>query len=91
VTFAQAKKIAAAQGAQWRLPTKEELISLLEKSGKKTSFDKAAFPNITATIFWAVRPEKNDNLNAWLVDFRNGHVIGNSGGAKFLVRLIRAG
>jgi hypothetical protein len=90
VSFAQAKKIAAAAGAQWRVPHKEELISLLEKTGKKTSINKEVFPNSTATIFWADRPEKNDNLNAWLVDFRNGHVIGNSGEAKFLVRLTRA-
>ena len=90
LTFAQAKQAAATAGAQWRLPKKEELLSLLEKTGKKVSINKETFPNTTATIFWAVRPEKNDNLNAWLVDFRNGHVFGNSGEAKFLVRLVYA-
>ncbi len=89
VTFAEAKKIAASAGATWRVPTKDELLSLLEKSGKKVSINKDAFPNTTATIFWAVRPETNDNLNAWLVDFRNGHVFGNTGEVKFLVRLTR--
>jgi hypothetical protein len=90
VTFAQAKKLAADAGAQWRVPHKEELVSLLERKGKKTNINKEAFPNTTATIFWADRPDKNDNLNAWLVDFRNGHVLGNSGEAKFLIRLTRA-
>ena len=88
LSFAQAKQAAAKAGGQWRLPKKEELLSLLEKTGKKVSISKETFPNTTATIFWAVRPEKDDNLNAWLVDFRNGHVLGNSGEAKFLVRFV---
>jgi hypothetical protein len=37
-----------------------------------------------------MRPETNDNLNAWLVDFRNGRVVGNARKVNHFVRLVRS-
>ncbi|MDP2366843.1 hypothetical protein [Rhodoferax sp.] len=41
-------------------------------------------------MFWATRPQASDNLNAWIVNFGNGHVYGNTGSKAPFVRLVRA-
>jgi hypothetical protein len=93
-TFAAAKKHAAAQapvGAQaWHVPSKVEMLTLVDKSQKKKPrIDGKAFPGTPAKLFWAVRPEDRDNLNAWIVDFGNGKVYGNTGSKAPLLRLVR--
>ena len=77
-------------GPTWRLPTKDELTGLVDKTQKKPMIDKAAFPGTPAAIFWSTRPEATDNLGAWLVDFKNGRVFGNTRKASYMVRLVRA-
>lgn len=86
VTLAKAKEM----GPNWRLPTKDELTGLVDKTQKKPMIDKAAFPGTPAAIFWSTRPEATDNLGAWLVDFKNGRVFGNTRKASYMVRLVRA-
>lgn len=84
-------KDAKAAPAGWRLPTKDELKGLVDKSAKKAKIDATAFPGTPGGIFWAGKPEANDDLGAWLVDFRNGKVFGNTRKSTHLVRLVRAG
>jgi hypothetical protein len=89
-SFVAAKKhTAATQG--WRVPAKEELTTLIDKGQKKKPLiDAKAFPGTPAKLFWAVRPEDKDNLNAWIVDFGNGKVYGNTGSKAPLLRLVRS-
>ena len=91
--FAGAKAAAEAStgaGKGWRLPTREELRSLVDlKIKKKPKIDATAFPNTPSLPSWATREGSNDNLNAWLVNFANGRVQGNIGQAKFPLRLVR--
>jgi len=88
---AKAKAAASAQGA-WRVPTRDELVGLVDmKSKKKPRIDGEAFPMTPAVPFWATRPGTDDNLNAWLVSFSSGKVAGNVGQSKFALRLVRAG
>lgn len=81
---------ASASAQAWRLPTKAELLSLVDKSKKKPLIDTSAFPGTPNAMFWATRPEANDNLNAWIVNFGNGRVYGNTGSKAPHVRLVRA-
>ena len=74
----------------WRLPTRDELLTLVDKTKKKPAIDGNAFPNTPPTMFWATRPESSDNLNAWIVDFSRGHVFGNNGTKAPHLRLVRA-
>lgn len=92
-SFSAAKKAATAAGAGgWRIPSREELLGLVDKAAKKKPrIDGAAFPKTPSTLFWATRAGSADDLNAWLVSFANGKVIGNTGQAKFPLRLVRAG
>ncbi len=88
--LADAKAMGAKMTPVWKLPTKDELKGLVDKSSKKKpSIDKVAFPGTPSAIFWAAKPEATDALGAWLVDFGNGKVFGNTGKAKYFVRLVR--
>ena len=90
-SYVNAQKYVAAQApALWRLPTRDELLSLVDKTRKKPAIDGNAFPNTPPTLFWATRAESQDNLNAWIVDFSRGHVFGNNGTKAPHLRLVRA-
>lgn len=88
----QAAGAAKAGAKAWRIPSKDELLGLVDKaSKKKPRIDGDAFPNTPSTLFWATRPGTDDNLNAWLISFANGKVMGNVAEAKFPLRMVRAG
>jgi hypothetical protein len=83
---------AAAKGDSkaWRIPTRDELVGLVDKSAKKKPrIDVNAFPQTPAQPFWAMRPGSDDDLSAWLVNFANGKVSGNTGQRRFPLRLVR--
>ena len=92
LTLSKAREIgasAATPGLKWRVPKLDELTTLIERKRKKPAIDVAIFPGTPSAIFWALRPEFQDDLNVWLVDFGNGHVFGNTRKASFFVRLVR--
>jgi hypothetical protein len=90
--FGEAKQRAdaasPAQGKAWRVPTKDELSTLVVKQKKKPMTDAQAFPNTPASLQWAKRPGFDDNLNGWMIDFATGKGFGGSG-AKESLRLVR--
>ena len=93
--YGEAKDAAAAAAKAdtraWRIPTKDELVTLVDKTAKKKPLiDVKAFPQTPAKPFWALRPGSDDDLSAWLVNFANGKVTGNAGQRKFSLRLVRA-
>jgi len=92
--YSEAKEAAAAaakgDNKAWRIPTKDELVALVDKTAKKKPrIDVKAFPQTPAKPFWAMRPGSDDDLNAWLVNFANGKVSGNTGQRRFPLRLVR--
>ncbi len=91
LTLANAKAIGDTLAPAWRLPTREELTSIVDKTRSKPAIDGAAFPATPPSMFWALRPDSSDALNAWLVDFSKGHVFGNNRKGGYFVRLVRSG
>jgi hypothetical protein len=88
----QAASAAKTGAKEWRIPSRDELLTIVDKQAKKKPrIDGTAFPKTPSAPFWATRPGTDDNLNAWLVSFANGKVTGNAGQAKFPLRLVRAG
>ena len=86
-----AANVAKADSKAWRIPTKDELVSLVDKTAKKKPrIDVKVFPQTPSLPFWAMRPGSDDDLNAWLVNFANGKVHGNAGQRKFPLRLVRS-
>jgi len=90
-SYGAAKKAAGAAGSGWRVPTREELVGLVDKKAKKPKIDAQAFPKTPNLSFWASRQGSDDDLGAWLVSFANGKVTGNVGQAKFPLRLVKSG
>lgn len=87
-SYAGARK---AGSGGWRVPTREELVGILDKGAKKKPrIDAEVFPKTLSTGFWASKPGSDDNLNAWVVNFSNGQVRANLGQKKFPLRLVRA-
>jgi hypothetical protein len=81
----------ATTGKAWRIPSREELVTLYDvKAKKKPKVDGTMFPKATNGPFWATRAGSDDNLNAWLVNFGSGTVRGYTGQTKFPLRLVRA-
>ena len=85
-------RVAQREGKAWRIPSREELVALVDMTTKKKPrIDSQAFPQTPAKLFWATRAGTDDDLNAWLVSFANGKVRANNGQSKFPLRLVRAG
>ena len=75
--------------ADWRLPTRAELESLVSVTRANPALDPDAFPKSTAAPVWTDTPSAGAPASAWFVDF-------GGGGSAFLaqqyparVRLVR--
>ncbi|HEY4368947.1 MAG TPA: DUF1566 domain-containing protein [Steroidobacteraceae bacterium] len=81
--------IAKASG-HWRLPTKDELSTLISPTCKDPAINEAAFPDMELLKLWYWTSSEN-GATAWYVAFGGGTV--RSGGPTDLdsVRLVRRG
>jgi hypothetical protein len=53
----------------WRLPTRIELISILDLRQSSPGIDGDAFPNTARTFFWTSTPVASSSMMAWVIDF----------------------
>lgn len=94
-TFEEAAQAAAelncsagyAGYRDWRMPTREELESLVKQSSMPT-IDGAAFPNTPATFYWSSSPYIL--CDAWGVGFGSGNSKPDSWRHHYAVRLVRS-
>lgn len=86
--------IALCGFRDWRVPTKEELITLLHPININPTVDGYWLPNTASYFYWTSSPDFYYGVErAWFVRFDNG-VIGNSNSYRnysFSLRLVRAG
>lgn len=77
----------------WRLPTAEELQSILDYSvaSPEPPFDALWFPHTVHNYFWSTSSVVGDSDYAWIVDFHDGSVIDDFRSFSGHVRLVRAG
>jgi hypothetical protein len=57
-------------GGGWRLPTRIELVSLVDYTNPNPVIDMSAFPDTPADYFWSSSVYAGDAMNAWNVNFR---------------------
>ncbi|MCX7088306.1 MAG: DUF1566 domain-containing protein [Methylococcales bacterium] len=79
--------------SDWRLPTIDELESLVNKhKGKEGDYiHPDIFPNNNGAVFWSSISVVNKKNMAWGVDFDDGYTPGNDKSNFNQVRLVRIG
>ncbi len=77
----------------WRLPNRNELASLVERSCYNPSINATLFPNTFISDYWSASPRTTHTPGtAWGVNFTNGEVQGDSmDSVDNYVRLVRGG
>jgi hypothetical protein len=91
-TIKQAILIADEQlGPSWRLPTLDELYSLVcKKCEKGKKFDKVVFPNTDPRAYWTGQKNLMSKGSYWTVNFFTGHKFGRFyPEQQMAVRLVR--
>jgi|GEM_PF-6327492 len=73
----------------WRLPTTQELMNLVDSSSINQFIDVDYFPNNTSSYFWTASPYASSSNYAWSVNFNLGYSISEGRGALHHVRLVR--
>jgi Protein of unknown function (DUF1566) len=70
VDWDAAMALRVPDDAAWRLPTKEELDSIVESDCKKPAIDEEVFPGTALMAYWTSTP--SGPSYAWHVNFRWG-------------------
>ncbi|MCH8551228.1 MAG: DUF1566 domain-containing protein [Natronospirillum sp.] len=81
--------MAASQLNGWRLPSTEELLTLVESCRVKPTINLNAFPETPDGHFWSSNQFDGRNGYAWYVNFRYGFKIWFATDNRIYARLVR--
>jgi hypothetical protein len=73
----------------WRLPTRIELVSLVDFTTTSPAIDTDAFPDTPSDVFWSSSPWAGSPSYAWDVHFHNGYTNGGGVSGTYRVRCVR--
>lgn len=74
----------------WRMPSKEELLSIVDYARTAPAIDPSYFPNTLASTYWSASAYAYNPNNAWYVYFETGVGNYNSKVNWYQVRLVRS-
>ncbi len=77
--------------SDWRMPSREELRSIVDYSKLSPAIDTHYFPATVATWYWSASPYAPDSDGAWVVSFGDSSCGTGDKGSNFAVRLVRGG
>ena len=75
----------------WRLPTRRELLSIVNYDGSSPSIDSSYFPATQPSWYWTNDPYQPNPAYAWIVYFSNGDTYAVLTAYTYYVRLVRSG
>ncbi len=87
-----AKKSIEKIGDGWRLPTIQELYSIVKQDCTGPAIETTVFPGINIeeeSPYWTISRVEEVPILIYCIDFRNGMVDGHSEGFPLAVRLVR--
>ena len=90
-TQPQAVMYCTNKGSGWRLPTRLELVSLVDftVAAPAPAINQAFFPGTPGELFWASSPIAGDSSSAWSVNFRYGNADSVPVTSPYRVRCVR--
>ena len=90
IYYAYNKNVGGRGG--WRLPTIEELRSLVDPTQSNPALPSGhPFTNVQSDYYWSSTTNVNPTSNAWYVGFYNGNVNTANKGGSFYVWYVRGG
>jgi len=81
---------ARRTGNTWRVPGKDELHGIVDKSRIEPSIDPVAFPDTPVRPFWSSSVDANNFSSAWSVHFSLGFARNLKRENPVAVRLVRS-
>ncbi len=66
------RQLDLGDGSTWRLPSRIELVSLVDFTRASPAMDEGAFPGAPGGWFWTASPSAGAHNQAWAVDFSGG-------------------
>jgi hypothetical protein len=95
-SFSWQQALAAANadalgGFTWRLPNKQELLSLVERRCAMPAINEQVFPGTPSAFFWTSTPALFADGYAWFQDFGRGEVLPAPMQRSLHVRLVSDG
>lgn len=60
--------------SDWRVPTRIELLSIVDASQAKPAIDSAVFPGTPSEHFWTSTPYATNATTTWVVGFNSGYL-----------------
>ena len=75
----------------WRVPSAEELQSIIDRTRVEPSINSYAFPNTPSEWFWSSSAYAGGSSYSWIVDFGYGYVFSDARTIANAVRLVRGG
>jgi hypothetical protein len=77
--------------SDWRLPNKNELLSLVDYSKYNPAIKENIFKNITSSYYWSSTTDSSYTSYAWYVHFGYGNTFYNYKYYSLYVRCVRGG
>ena len=75
--------------SDWRVPTAQELSTLVDSGKAAAPTVEASISNQSAAAYWSSSPKAGDVTGAWSVDFNSGAIASDAKSVAKRVRLVR--
>lgn len=84
------KELKLGDHQDWRLPTVNELFSLVDRKKHNPAIDTSFFPDTKSSWYWTSETYADSSGFAWFVSFYDGYVTSDGKSSEYYVRPVRS-